>query len=144
MMEKSTFIPFGLRFAEQPAEKAYTIPTYDEEEDISVVIGEGGQKFPFVEYYPNISTKTATSVQEENTDEDQDYAKIVATGTATKVKEEVSDSDDEIFTAILGTKTDTFVQAEQTDEDPGVDSGPKPPITTKTFTNVAVEETDSD
>lgn len=143
-MEKSTVMPFGLHFLEQPIDNVYISPLYDEDEDISIVIDENGDKHPSVEYYSNTSTKTATSVQEENTDEDQDYAKIVNTTTATKVKEEISDSDDEFFSPNLGTRTDSFVQAEQTDEDPGIDTGPKPPVTTKTFTHVSREETDSD
>ena len=140
-MNKSTSLLFGLQFAEYPTANNFTTPLYDEDEDISVIINENGQKIPSVEYRRDVGTKTFTEVQEENTDDDQDTLQMVGTKTGSAVQEESSDSDEDHFTLALSTKTETFVQAEQTDEDPGIDT---PPLTTGTATKVAREETDND
>jgi hypothetical protein len=143
-LNKPTSLPFGLRFAERPTANNFIVPAYDEDEDLSVVIDEKGRKISSVEYYGNLGTSTATKTQEEITDEDHDSFKLGGTKTFTHVNEEVSDSDDNHFSLILGTKTGSAVQSEQSDEDPSVDNTPKSPVTTKTFTNVVREETDSD
>jgi len=145
-LNKPTSLPFGLQFAEHPIAKNFIVPVpvYDENEDISVVVDENGQRIPSVEYHGKVGTKTVTAVQSEDTDDDQESLKMVGTETVTKVKEEASDSDDDHFSLILGTKTETYVQSEQSDEDPGIDTRPKPPITTGTATKVAKEETDDD
>ena len=136
-MNKSIPLPFGLQFAEQPINNDTIVPAsvYDEDEDISVVVDKDGQRTPSVEYYRKMGTKTFTHVQEEATDDDEEFPSLVATKTATATEEE-SDSDDEHYFLILGTKTETFVQSEQSDEDPGIDTG--------TATKVAEEITDND
>lgn len=143
-MNKRTPIPFGLHFAEHPTPTKYIASIYDEVEGISMVVDENGQKIPLVEYYGIMATKTFTKVQAEDTDEDQEALATVSTKTYTEVKEESSDSDDDHPSLILSTKTETFVQSEQTDDDPGIDTGPKPPLSTGTATKVAWEETDKD
>jgi len=143
-MNKPTSLPFGLRFAEYPAAINFIIPVYDEDEDISVVVDENGKRIPSVEYYGNAGTKTVTEVQSESTDDDQESMNMVLTKTATAVNEESSDSDEDQFSLFLSTKTYTFVQSEQTDEDPGLDTAPKPPLSTNTATKVVNEETDND
>jgi hypothetical protein len=143
-MNKTTSLPFGLRFEEHPNVKDFIIPLYDEDEDISVVIDENGRKIPSVEYYGNLGTRTATKVQNEGTDEDPGSSNMGGTRTLTEVKDESSDSDEDRFSLILGTRTETFVQSEQSDEDPGIDVEPRPPLTTRTATSVAREDTDKD
>ncbi len=145
-MNKSTPLPFGLQFAEQLIDNNIIVPAsiYDEDEDISLVVDEAGQRIPSVEYYPKVGTKTFTNVQAEETDDDRESSQMIGTKTMTEVEEETSDSDDNHFMPMLGTKTETFVQAENTDADPGIDTYPKPPLTTGTATKVATESTDKD
>lgn len=146
IVNKSIPLPFGLQFAEQPVTNNIAVPIsiYDEDEDISVVIDENGQRIPSVEYCGKVGTKTFTNVKAEETDEDQDSPGMVGTKTGTAVKEEEVDSDDDHFLFILGTKTETYVKSEQSDEDPGIDTGPKSPLSTGTATKVAEEITDKD
>lgn len=143
-MNRTTFLPFGLRFEEHPVAKEFTFPIYDEDEDISVYIDEKGKKTPSVEYYGNLGTRTETRVQNEGTDEDPSLLKMSGTRTLTKIRDESSDSDDDSFSLFMGTKTETFVQAEQSDEDPGINTETRPPLTTSTATSVAMEDTDTD
>ena len=136
--------PFGLRFEEHPIAKDFIPPIYDEDEDISVYFDRNGYKVPAVEYYGNLGTTTLTKVQNESSDEDPDLFKMGGTRTLTEIQNESSDSDDDLFTPFLGTITGTAVQSEQSDEDPSIDAGPKPPVTTRTVTNVVKEITDQD
>jgi hypothetical protein len=138
-MNKNIPRPFGLRYEEQPTAENITIPLYDEEEDISIIIDEKGQKVPAVEFPQNMGTTTATKAVE-NSDEDPN----ISTRTVTRISNESSDYDDKQFALTLGTRTDTFVATEQTDEDPGAEVVSRPSITTKTATSVIKEVTDSD
>lgn len=141
-MDKKSPLPFGLQFEENPIDKEFVIPIYDENEDMSMVIDKHGQKIPFVEYCGNLGTKTATKVQNEGNDEDPDS--MDGTRTITRVKEESSDSDEDRYFHFLGTRTDTFVQSEQIDTDPGFDNESEPSLNTKTATSVSKEGTDED
>lgn len=143
-MNRTTSLPFGLRFEEYPVAKEFTFPIYDEDEDISVYIDEKGKKIPSVEYCGNLGTRTETKVQNEGTDEDPSLLNMSETRTLTEIHNELSDSDDESFSFSMGTITGTFVQAEQSDEDPGIDTEHRPPLTTSTVTSVAREDTDTD
>ncbi len=142
-MNQAISIPFGLQFEEHPIAKNFTPPIYDDEEDISVYIDRNGNKVPSVEYYGNLETTTLTKVQNESADEDPTLFSADGTRTLTEIQNESSDSDDSILLS-LGTQTATFVQSEQTDEDPGIDTSPRPPLSTGTATKVAKEDTDKD
>ena len=144
-MNKSSPLPFGLQFTEQPANNKLNFPSsvYDEEEDISIVLNERGQRIPAVSY-TKMGTKTMTHVDSEDTDDDDAFSNMSGTKTATAVEEEAPDSDDDYFFLALSTKTETFVQSEGSDQDPSIDSGPKSPINTATATKVAQEVTDND
>ncbi|MGD0857294.1 MAG: hypothetical protein ABSA18_16095 [Dehalococcoidia bacterium] len=143
-MEKPSSLPFGLRYEEHPVANDFVSSIYDEDEDISVVIDENGQKIPSVEYRGNLGTKTLTRLQNESTDEDPGTSKLGGTRTITAVQSESTDFDDGQYSLALSTKTTTFVQAEQSDEDPGIDVVSRPPLTTRTATKVAREDTDQD
>lgn len=148
-MNHTSPLPFGLRYEERPYAKDFTLPTYDEDEDISVYIDANGQKTPSVECYGSLGTKTETKVVSEGTDEDPSFLKMGGTRTLTEVQNESADSDD-TFLSALTTRTGTFVEDEQSDsdEDTAIElmskPMPKPLPTTKTFTNVVRENTDQD
>ena len=144
-MKNASLTPFGLLFEEHPIATDFIIPIYDEDEDISIIVDEGGHKKPYVEYFRNSGTKTLTKVANESIDEDRDSLKMGGTRTLTAVKsDDSSDSDEVAISLMLGTKTATFVQSEEADTDPGIDVVPKPPLTTRTVTAVAREDTDKD
>jgi len=142
-MNRTSFLPFGLRFEEHPLSGDFDPPIYDEDEDISICIDEKGQKVPSVEHYWGLGTRTETKVANEGTDEDSRFSALRGTRTLTEIQNETSDSDDS-FLLSLATTTATFVSSEQTDEDPGIDTDPRPPLTTRTATSVAKEDTDTD
>jgi len=139
-MKNAVNTPFGLMYEEQPSSET-VIDTiyYDEEDDISVIIDQYGQKSPFVELSQYMGTSTATKAVE-TSDEDPS----TGTRTVTNTTRESTDSDEGRLSLALGTRTDTFVATEQSDEDPGSEITSKPPVKTGTATSVAKEETDSD
>ncbi len=142
-MNKNDVTPFGLLFEEQviPTGEIAT-PVYDEDENISVIIDERGNKTPYVESNSNFGTLTITRIKEESTDDDEPQ-NALGTRTLTEVKEEDSDVDD-MVNLFLGTKTTTSVKSEQTDNDPNEIHYELPIMSTITATKAANEDTDFD
>jgi hypothetical protein len=142
--------PFGVLFVEYIiSDNTYCEPEYDEIEDLNIIIGENGEKIPYVEIAAIAGTKSETRVQKEAPDADPDTynnnvtSQTLGTRTFTEVEKETSDADD-IPIASLGTKTETFVKAEQPDTDPSMRFEGYYFQGTKTFTKEDFESTDSD
>jgi hypothetical protein len=143
-MDKKDVKPFGLLFEEPVVPNLeIIIPTYDESEDISVIIDEHGNKTPYVEWNCNLGTKTMTKVAGESTDDD-DGPKTLGTRTETFVSEEASSDIDDTANLFLGTKTSSIVDIEKTDDDNSEMQYNLPILGTKTATKTFGEGTDDD
>jgi hypothetical protein len=122
-MNKNRGIPLGLLFKEPVAPiSEIVVPVYDEVEGISVIVDENGNKKPYVEWAPNLGTKTETRVAAEGTDEDENTPGFLGTKTVTAVKAEQTDDDDYLDLplekgSMIRTKTVTKLLREESDDD---------------------------
>lgn len=117
MNSVNPYQPFGMIFEEAPTHEPLDFSvSYNEELDMNIVIDNQGMIIPCVEYRNTLGTKTQTSLQKEESDEDEQVMSL-GTKTFTKIDAEESDDDESNFYYCLGTKTTTEVEKEETDND---------------------------
>lgn len=115
-------VPFGILF-EESAKVIEDLPEpiYDEEKDMSYVIGQTNERVPVVSLESLLETETETFIQREQADKDEpSFSHLMATKTVTEIRSETSDEDPDARSLMefsLRTRTTTAIKSEETDED---------------------------